>query len=587
MRSVEVPNVVSENLSEGEAEQLIIDIVRQTRVHPLVRVGAGVKGTVALKVIVKGYSEIRGGALNGEIIEKSALITLPHRILVKYGTEKTPEDIVKEITRKVLARARMSKIPKEALKEALRALLDDMMNKEDSNFGLDPNPKEFPSSMDQEGTYEENLEDYKNLLSELEEEGLLEMTDENRFGLTEEAIDMLSKDLETRYKREEMSEEEYLKAKDRLEKMLQEGQQHTYAPDDETLSNVIAEVMDLQDKFGSSTKFDEIYAHYLVKSNQGEEINSDLTDYKKLQVIVHGLDKKGLIKGTKTDRRISLTDDAFIMSLNDFISRTHIELQVERNYAKLRSDSEKIDVRKYKPGDMFRDVSVPQTVREVVKQRKINGSMDVRKKDIRVFVRKPTSLNTVLAIDVSHSMGFKSKLRFARIAASSLAKAAIQENDKIAIVTFSNFAETVTPLVNRINPIMNSIVPLKAKQYTNIGDGIKCSRELLLKDRSSNPGHIILLTDGEPTAASSGPARGLSMEERKIIGEQYAVEEARKTVAERIKISIILITSPDEPANTKFAEKISRIGRGYFIKAAAEDLPSKVVEAWEKVKSQI
>ena len=130
---------------------------------------------------------------------------------------------------------------------------------------------------------------------------------------------------------------------------------------------------------------------------------------------------------------------------------------------------------------------------------------------------------------------------------------------------------------------------LRAEQYTNIGNGLKCARQMLLKDKKSNPKYIILITDGQPNAALSDEYEGLAyhkqvaafsrqttMETKKAIGTHHALVEAGKTSRERIKISVVFI-SPEEDKDEeseKTAREIARIGAGKFHRVKAiERLP--------------
>ena len=90
-----------EKLSEEKADNLAATIIQATREHPLLLRGASVRGTLALREIARGYEQLIG-RLNRFAIAQSALIALPHRVMVVSGIEKNGSDIIKEITLEVL-----------------------------------------------------------------------------------------------------------------------------------------------------------------------------------------------------------------------------------------------------------------------------------------------------------------------------------------------------------------------------------------------------------------------------------------------------------------------------------------------------
>lgn len=233
---------------------------------------------------------------------------------------------------------------------------------------------------------------------------------------------------------------------------------------------------------------------------------------------------------------------------------------------------------------MFRDISVRQTFRHLVKQqRKLK---DVRKNDFRTFVRQNKSrMNLALCIDVSGSMGKQSKISFAKLAAAAMTRAAIEEGDKVGIVAFNNYGKIIMPLAERMDSIINSLMTLKACHNTNIGDGIKRARELLLHTRDGNQKYIILFTDGEPTATTREAIKNLSIDGGKIIGEEYALEEAKKTASKGIKILVLFVAEGNEMSK-KFVKTLAKIGGGFLYEvAAAEDLPISTLKVWQKAKS--
>ena len=176
--------------------------------------------------------------------------------------------------------------------------------------------------------------------------------------------------------------------------------------------------------------------------------------------------------------------------------------------------------------------------------------------------RRKLQSDIVLCLDTSGSMGFRHKLMYARLAAAGLAKAAMENGDRVGMVSFNNFSQSTIPLTDKDKDIINNnIVRLRARGNTNIGDGIRCSSQLLSEDHSHNYKHIVLITDGQPTAISQGAFEQLKALKEKDLTEETVIREVKKASARGIKVSVIHIASKDE-ASSEFVKNIARVGKG-------------------------
>jgi len=233
----------------------------------------------------------------------------------------------------------------------------------------------------------------------------------------------------------------------------------------------------------------------------------------------------------------------------------------------------KYEIRRYNTGDIFRDISVRHTLREITRQKRDLSS--VNRNDFRVFMKQRRKLQSdiVLCLDISGSMGFRNKLVYARLAASGLAKAALENGDRVGIAAFNNVGQTVIPLTDKDeDAILNYIARLSARANTNIGDGIKCSSELLFHNQSRNQKYIVLITDGQPTAISEGVFDQLKGLKGSDLTEESAILETKKASARGIKVSVIHITGEHE-RNNNFVKNIARIGKGKVLHMSSpEDL---------------
>ena len=155
---------------------------------------------------------------------------------------------------------------------------------------------------------------------------------------------------------------------------------------------------------------------------------------------------------------------------------------------------------------------------------------------------------------------------------------------------------------------------MEPHQLTNVGDGIKQARELLLKDKASHKKQIIIISDGIPNIApeSESPPQkehasipsdtgllgssltsdadrewsdkhsNLSNEValmfKELMGSTHATREARKAREKNIEISFLYIGSKEKRGEL-LAKKIVRIGRGKFYNIKRlPDLPLKALE---------
>ncbi|MDD4876404.1 MAG: VWA domain-containing protein, partial [Dehalococcoidales bacterium] len=189
---------------------------------------------------------------------------------------------------------------------------------------------------------------------------------------------------------------------------------------------------------------------------------------------------------------------------------------------------------------------------------------DVRRSDFRVFMKQQRKIHSdiILCLDTSGSMGFQHKLIYTRLAASGLIKAAIKNEDRVGIVAFDNYSKITVPLSEENNDaISDCISKLYARGNTNIGDGIKTASELLLEDGKQNEKHIILITDGQPTAISQGTFEQLKKMEEKDLTEESTIMETRKAVAKGIKVSVIHVADKND-ASSEFVKNVARAGKG-------------------------
>jgi len=92
---------LSEQLSDKQAQTIIVQLVKKTREHPEIGRGGSIRASLAVMEIARGYRCIRG-KLTRNILKDAAMLALPARITLRPESKKTPEYIVFEIVQEVV-----------------------------------------------------------------------------------------------------------------------------------------------------------------------------------------------------------------------------------------------------------------------------------------------------------------------------------------------------------------------------------------------------------------------------------------------------------------------------------------------------
>jgi Mg-chelatase subunit ChlD/predicted transcriptional regulator len=627
--------IMHEPLSPSSADRFITHILEATRNHSEIERGAGVRGSLALKAVAQGYSRL-GKGLNRLAFYRASMVTLPHRILMRPGSERKPSRIIKEISQEVLYGIRYSPgeqqrkparpvpLTRENLKQALEGLTDaalthtpDPQSFSSQDWALAQEAMKHPLVQEalQNANYPaESQEALNQLLEELEKSGFLEHLTPDQYTLTEKGKEALRESVKQRAEKGELSPEQMKEMLNHLKNLPASGSAITMNLPQDKMSKFLSELMDAQHQGRSlDTSLEDIYVHYTLSEKKGIKTDSAKLDYQKLQIMIHQLEEKGLLKvsGTRM-KHYTLTSRALSWLLEELIPKDSSNSLTKHAFKK-EHEIEKAEVRRYQKGDVYRDISIRHTLKEMIKQGKTPE--DIGQKEFRSFDKKPSAqLDIVLCVDVSASMKEQSKLRYAKLALAGLAKAALDKKDRVGIVAFSNVGNVVTPLSDDYQAVMDSVIRLRADQYTNIGNGLLRARNMLLSDKSGNSKHIVLITDGQPNATladimkseeiTETEEKNLNREYRlpdsrghedqpvnifkgddwKIkeqLGTRHALMEARKIRDKDIKISVLLITHQDELGKW-VTRKIAQIGRGKFYKVKTiESIPLDALQMFQ------
>jgi Mg-chelatase subunit ChlD len=554
----EVKTLSTAPLTRDAATSRLIDIVARVRHHPDVVRGPSVRGTLAFSEILDSFSGLAGG-LRRDCVGKAALITLPPRITVKQNVRETVlvTDAVKEVLYNFSFSGKQPdyeisgpQLPDNvaAPDKARLPQRQDLDTGQATSFTLVSGVKENPGAP---GSRKVKLSKDDSA---------------NQYHTLKRAVMSMLDELKDKLVAGEITSDEYEHQKNALMSKFKSAVKPQLSMSNRELADTVIEMMDAQDKiWDKNISFSRMNVYYHVKGTSGKaDLSPFKQDYHALQWVIDDLREGNILRPADDGPGFLLTGFALDTLLNYF---TDMKTPT-RNSGTLRQfgevyDSDRSpDIRRYSQGDTFRDLSVRHTLKEIVRSKK--KMSDVGYRDLRVFMkerRKPQT-DIVFCIDTSGSMGFNGGLTGARLVAGGLARAALSDGNRAGVVAFNDNSQTKVSITGRDrDSVLNGIAGLSANGNTNIGDGIKSARELLLHGRSNNRKLIILLTDGQASAVSQSAFEQLKLRKERNLTEESAIYETRKTVDKGIRLSVVYLAPRDEAVES-FISNLARIGKG-------------------------
>jgi Mg-chelatase subunit ChlD len=216
----------------------------------------------------------------------------------------------------------------------------------------------------------------------------------------------------------------------------------------------------------------------------------------------------------------------------------------------------KQDVRNFKK-DRYKDIAIKNSVKRAIKR----GHKNLHPEDLRTYERQAKGQSYIIyALDASGSMRGE-KIEQCKKAGIALAFKAIDEKDKVGLITFgSDIKKEVMPTDNFML-LVREITKIRASQETNIAVTIQKAINMFPNEDITK--HIILLTDALPTKGSEP--------------QKETVEAVSSAKNHGITISLIGVNL--DKKGKELAEKIVEIGKGrlYTIKAL-KNIDSIVLE---------
>ena len=162
-------------------------------------------------------------------------------------------------------------------------------------------------------------------------------------------------------------------------------------------------------------------------------------------------------------------------------------------------------------------VSVAATVRAVAGRHAGGDRSPVAADDLRAEVREaPERRTIVLCVDLSGSMGARTRAEVASGTALGLLAEAYQRRDRVALVGFrGDGAEVLLAPTSSVEVARNRLVDLTTGGGTPLAEGLACGLEVALGASGGASGRersvLVVLTDGRATGDGSALARALDV----------------------------------------------------------------------------
>jgi len=280
-----------------------------------------------------------------------------------------------------------------------------------------------------------------------------------------------------------------------------------------------------------------------------------------LQQIVQLLEQAGYL--TKQAGRLSLSPKG-VRKIGELALR-----EIYQHLLRERSGNHRADHRgvheprpdtthKYRYGDLLH-LDLVGTIKNAL-PRKRGTPLELHPNDFEVFATDhATSTSTVLLLDMSWSMSWEGRFAAAKKVALAMETLihARYPRDYFAIVGF--FTRAVELKLKDLPEASWNM----GDPFTNLQDGLRLARELLSRHPSNNQ-HIIVITDGQPTAYF--PRGRLYCEWPLSFGgiSMRAAQETLKEVERVTRKGIVINTFmlDDSTSLRAFVERMTRINKG-------------------------
>lgn len=311
----------------------------------------------------------------------------------------------------------------------------------------------------------------------------------------------------------------------------------------------------------------QIYGESLIRELIGEVDNPNVPEIKRklknvLRENIEKLKKEGFLSSEFeiNDRGLRLAAlSLYTDELDHLISKGLVGEKINKKHSHY---GETENIRNYKRGDRYRDISLKKSIKNSIKR--MHDSLE--KEDLKIFKRESKGrIYIVYALDASGSMKGE-KIEFCKKAGIALAYKAINEKDMVGLIIFGSGVEDIVYPTHDFMLLLNSIARIRAKKETNIADTILKAIEIFPSENVTK--HLMLITDAMPTIG--------------LEPEKETLNAVSKAAAVGITISMVGINIDER--SRSLAESIIAIGNGrlYSLKTL-ENLDAVILEDYNSL----
>jgi uncharacterized protein with von Willebrand factor type A (vWA) domain len=234
------------------------------------------------------------------------------------------------------------------------------------------------------------------------------------------------------------------------------------------------------------------------------------------------------------------------------------------------------ETKKYEYGDAL-DISIGETLLNALEKRKKGASLEIAPDDFSVHrVEFSTASETALLIDVSYSMLMNDALHAGKKVALALHRLIETKypQDTLHLVAFRSNAKLIKA------EDLPSIVSLTyfMEHGTDIKEALRFARQLLGSHKTGNR-QIILITDGEPTAATLDRGGrlhsgwGSALLHNRIVHE--TLKEVKRCTQSGITINTFMLGT--DFYRQGFVDQISRVNTGRVFYTSPDQMGNYIV----------
>ncbi len=341
----------------------------------------------------------------------------------------------------------------------------------------------------------------------------------------------------------------------RLSEALEQLRDHAFADDDarRALEDLLEELEDIHDLEDFQRRYGDLFqGPQSLSYREAVELMREMERWKRLEeALLSGnleavdLESLGALLGPEAARNFQLLKEVMVLLVNaGYVTqregRAHLSPKGVRKIGQLA----------------LRDIY--QGLLRVT--RRPGTPLDVHPEDFEVHAAAhTTTTSTVLLLDMSWSMSWEGRFAAAKkvaMAMESLIRARYPR-DYFAIVGFFTRAVEL-----RLRDLPEASWNM-GDPFTNLQDGLRKAADLLARHPSNNQ-HIIIITDGQPTAYF---LRGrlycewpLSFGGISMRAAQETLKEVERVTRRGIVINTFMLD--DSPSLRAFVERMTRINKG-------------------------